>query len=80
MNLVEQIARIIDSEGAYSVAYDGTGPNAKQHPVTSRQEYFRAKYECDAIKILELINDYTDDKVRDDLIQWHKDGWEKLGF
>lgn len=79
MNLVEQIARMIDAEGAYTEWFDGTDEDAKPHPLTPRQKYFQAKYECQAIEILKLIGVMNKATIRSDLIEWEKMGWMRLG-
>lgn len=80
MNLVEQIARLIDHEGAYSVWLDGTGPDAKEHPLTTRQKYYQAKLELDAIAILKLVAGVPLERIKADLIEHEKMGWKRLGI
>lgn len=80
MNLVERIARIIDAEGAYAEAYDGTGGNARLHELTTRQKYFRAKYELKATQILKLVLSYNAETIKKMLIEFEMDGWRKLGI
>ena len=79
MNLVERIARMIDAEGAYYEAFNGTGPEAQKHDFTVRQKYFQANYELRAIEILNLLRPVGKDKIRNDLIEWEKFGWKRLG-
>lgn len=79
INLVDQIARIIDTEGAYSIAVDGTGPGAKMHPHTTRQKYWQAKYELLAIEILKRVGNYSRKEISEHLIEFEKAGWLRLG-
>lgn len=76
MRLVEEVARMIDQEGAYSewCHTDGT-------PVepTVRQKYFQAKYECIAIDILKLVLKKSASEIRGELILFEKEGWRRLG-
>lgn len=58
MNLVEQVARLIDCEGAY----DPIGTTTEYHGdvnvierIQIRREYFRAQYELRARDILKLL-------------------------
>lgn len=77
-NLVEQIARMIDAEGAYAVGYPSTNPS-QPIPFTVRQKYFQAKYECLAIEIVKMLMAIERAKMRSDLIAWEKAGWLRLG-
>lgn len=81
MNLVEQIARQIDAEGAYGIGYPSTSPHALPIPFTTRQKYFQASYECKAIDLLKMLLDagFATDAVREELVQWEKFGWQRLG-
>lgn len=58
MNIVEQVARMIDAEGAYAVGYPSTDPSAQPIPFTTRQKYFQAKYEHLAVEIVKLVGNY----------------------
>ena len=79
MNLVEEIARMIDDEGAYSVASTGTD-GGEPIPFTTRQKYFQAKYECRAIELLKKIGGLTSTAIRTDLIEWEMRGWKGRGM
>lgn len=78
MNLVEQIARMIDAEGAYGVWYDNTCSGSEPVAPTTRQSYFRAHYECKAVEILKLLAGQTPKKIKADLVEFEKFGWERL--
>lgn len=79
MNLVDQIARVIDKEGAFAVAFDSTGHDAKMHPHTTRQKYWQATYELMAVEILKRVRLYTHNEIRQHLIDFEKSGWLRLG-
>lgn len=79
MNIVETVARMIDAEGAYAKAFGGTDASSPAIPFTTRQKYFQAKYEMQAIEILKLAAGAGTDKIKADLIQFEKDGWKRLG-
>lgn len=78
MNIVEQVARIIDSEGAYGVAYSDSACT-QQIPFTTRQKYFQSKYEHLAVEIIKFIRRHDPQQVKDELIEFEKDGWRRLG-
>ena len=80
MNIIDRIARMIDSEGAYSECYDGTGASAIKQPFSTRQKYFQARYEYLAIQIVDLFLGCERDDIRKDRITWEIDGWEKHGL
>lgn len=77
MNIIEQVARMLDAEGAYG-DFQGSPESAVAY-VRSRQNYFRAHYECKAIELLKLMLTYKPEDVRAALIEFEKDGWRKLG-
>ena len=77
-NLVEQIAKMIDTEGAYAVAYPSTAPS-EPIPFTTRQKYFQAKYELLAIEIVKMLMAIERVKIRSDIIAWEKAGWLRMG-
>ena len=79
MNLVEQVARMIDSEGAYGIAYPDSSGTSSPIPFSIRQKYFQAKYECLAIDIIKRLMAARHAEMRTDLIAWEKDGWRRLG-
>jgi hypothetical protein len=79
MNIVEQVARMIDAEGAYAEYWGSSDPNAEPMPQTVRQKYFRTGYECKAIEILQLVTGMATEKIIADLIEFEKEGWRKLG-
>ena len=79
MNLVEQVARMIDAEGAYGVFYDNTRADASPCEPTVRQRYFQAYYECKAIELLKLLAGQTPAKIKRDLVEFEKEGWKRLG-
>ena len=79
MNLVEQIARMIDREGAYGIGFNGTGPNAQPHPFTTRQKYWQATYELLAVEILKKLMATPKDEIRNSLIEFERSGWLRLG-
>lgn len=78
MNLVEQVARMIDAEGAYAEFYDNTREDAEPCEPTTRQKYFRAHYECKAIELLKLLAGQTPEKIKADLVEFERNGWERL--
>lgn len=77
MNLVEKIARMIDTEGAYSVWKTENGEDSE---FTTRQRYWQAKYECLAIDIIKTLMQVSAKDMREDLIAWEKQGWANLGL
>lgn len=78
MNLVEQVARMLDDEGAFSVAYaDVSGKVAIA--LTTRQKYFQAKYEARAVELLKFISSMTKTAIKADLIEFEMQGWKRLG-
>jgi hypothetical protein len=77
LNLVEQVARMLDAEGAYGEWYDNSSFDAEPMPPTPRQNYFRAHYECKAIEILKLLAGQTPENIRADLIEFEKEGWKR---
>jgi hypothetical protein len=77
-NLVVEIAKMIDAEGAYSVWYSGTDPNAEPKPHTTRQLYFQADYELKAIAILKRLRSLTSDEIGEALVQHEIAGWRRL--
>ena len=78
MNLVEQVARMIDAEGAYGAFYNNTRADAKPCEPTTRQKYFRAHYECKAIEILKMLAGQTSAKIKADLVEFETLGLKKL--
>jgi hypothetical protein len=80
VNLVEKIARMMDKEGAYSTGYPSTNPKTKPIPFSTRQKYWQSTYECIAIDILNLISSISKDQIKEDLIEWEKYNWERLGL
>lgn len=79
VNLVERIARMIDTEGAYAEAYDGTGEDARLHELTTRQKYFRAAYELKATQLLKMTLEYDAETIKKMLIEFEMSGWRELG-
>lgn len=80
MNLIERIARLIDSEGAYGVAFSSTSENASPIPPSIRQKYFQSKYEHEATQIAKIILNAGPDKLRNDLVDFDVETWGKLGL
>lgn len=82
LNIVERIARMIDAEGAYGMAFPGTNPAADPIPFTTRQKYFQADYELKAIHILKMLLSagLATEEVREQLVAWEKHGWARLGI
>jgi hypothetical protein len=76
MNIVEKIARMVDREGAYSEWQDATG---KIVPPSIHQEYFQALYESLAVDLLKLFLTLNAKEVREELVEFEKNGWRKLG-
>ena len=79
MNIVERVARTTDAEGAYSEWYDGTSAKTPIES-TTRQKYFRAKYECDAVAILKVALEMDPESIRADLVKFEVSGWGRLGI
>ncbi len=80
MNIVEQVARVIDHEGAYTEWFDGTGFDAKPHSPTTRQKYHRARAESDAVTILKLALAAGPEALREQLIEFEMQGWRERGI
>ena len=80
MNLVEQIARMIDAEGAYSEWYENTSDGIEPAEPTTRQKYYRAKYESKAVDILRTLMRHDQRSIRQALIDFEKEGWKKYGI
>jgi len=78
MNLVEQVARMLDDEGAYSVAYGSTS-GADPLPLSPRQKYFQAKYEARAVELLKFIGSMTKTAIKADLVEFEMQEWKRLG-
>jgi len=79
MNLVEQVARMLDREGAYSVWYGTTSTDGKPLDFTTRQKYFQAVYEHLAVDILKFALNTGPSEIRKALVEFEKDGWRELG-
>ncbi len=69
--LITRLARIIDTEGAYSKYYSSTSLESEL-PLTSRQKYFQSKYEIDILTILNFIKGMTKEQI-DSEIAKHSD-------
>jgi len=83
MNIVDQVARIIDPDAFDETPwYDGVGPDAKKvdfGPVEkSRKEFHKSQAIVKAGKILKLV--LKTKNIREQLIEDERNGWEKLGI
>ena len=78
-NLVLDIAKIIDP-GAYAVWFNGTGPDARQHPLSTRQKYQQATAELKATQILARLKNLDARSIQDALVEFEIAGWERLGL
>lgn len=79
-NLVEQIAKMLDTEGAFAEFFDLTDPEAKPMPPTTRQKYFQARYKHTAVMILDMLLNISHDKIKEDLVEYEKRMWQELGL
>jgi len=80
MNLIEQIARKIDTEGAYSEWFDGTGLDAKKILPTTRQKYYRSRAEHLASEVAKIILEAGIERLRSDAENFEIECWGKLGL
>ena len=77
--LIDVIAKMIDSEGAFSANYTTTGLGSKPIPPSSRQKYFQAKYRHTAVKIVRLLLDRSHEDLIKELVSFEKNAWKELG-
>lgn len=78
MNIVEEIARMIDCEGAYGERFDNTRPEAKPCEPTTRQKYWRARYDHIAVGVVKRLAMFRSDELKSQLVEFEKAGWRKL--
>lgn len=75
-DIVVQVAKMIDP-GAFSVWFDGTGPDAKPRPSDARIRYMQARAVCIAAEILKLAAGVPD--LAKQLADSEAADWELLG-
>lgn len=79
-NIVNRIAKLIDSEGAFAT-YKSTGdPDAPNDPYTTRQLYHQAKYRMQAIAVLEMVLPISRETIQQDIQKFTEDEWIRLGM
>ncbi len=79
-NLIDDLAKMLDSEGAFASFFDLADTEAKPMPPTSRQKYFQARYRHLAVKILNRVLNLSHDEIREELIAFEKKLWKELGL
>lgn len=79
-NLIDEIARMLDSEGAFAEFFDLADPEAKPMPLTPRQKYFQARYRHLAVQILNRVLNLSHEEIREELIAFEKKLWKELGL
>lgn len=79
-SLIDEIAKMLDSEGAFAEFFNLADPEAKPMPPTPRQKYFQARYRHLAVQILNRVLNLSHEKIREELIAFEKKLWKELGL
>jgi len=75
--LLREITGII-YPGLWQRWYDGTDPDAKPHPLTTREKYNRSHVRLQAWDILKLVSKYRQEEIRGILQETEIKDWEHL--